>query len=72
MEQFQRDPEGALEALHDWTLEVPLENLRLDNFFTLSELSFLHAQERERRCEIGFVARRDPRFPIRQETPRLT
>jgi pimeloyl-ACP methyl ester carboxylesterase len=65
-ERFQTDPEGALQALHDWALETTIEGSRLDEVFALAELSFLHAQARERRCQIGFVARRDPRFATRQ------
>jgi pimeloyl-ACP methyl ester carboxylesterase len=67
LERFERNPEGALRALHEWTLEKTLERFHPDDLFALAELSFLYAEARERRCGIGFVARRDPRFPASQQ-----
>jgi hypothetical protein len=46
-DNFRRDPEGALEELHDLTMQ----EMASDRLFSLSEYSYLHAATLERTCK---------------------
>jgi pimeloyl-ACP methyl ester carboxylesterase len=53
-ESFRRDPEGALESLHNLTMR----EMASDRLFALSEYSYLHAMTMDRACKRARVQQR--------------
>ncbi|MFV1979025.1 MAG: hypothetical protein ACC649_06700, partial [Myxococcota bacterium] len=64
---FQRDPQDALEELHDLTMQ----EMARDRLFALSEYSYLHAASLERTCKRSRVEpRRRRTYRARSMPPR--
>ncbi len=66
-ESFRHDPSGALEELHDLTMQ----EMASDRLFALSELSYLHAAALHRTCKRGPTQpRRRRSYHARNAQPR--